>query len=169
MEGKYFLEKGRFEMKSQKTLFSFIPQVEVSMIREVQVPDANFRCSEEVAESEIAKNLIKCDREKFICIHLNTKNQIISFEVVSTGSLTASIVHPREVYKGAILSNAASVIFMHNHPSGSTEPSMDDIEITKRLEKAGEILAINVLDHIIVARKGFYSFKQNNPNWAIEI
>ena len=75
---------------------------------------------------------------------------------------TKSIVHPREVYKGAILSNSASVIFMHNHPSGDPEPSIDDMEITKRLEKAGEILGINVLDHIIVSSGGFYSFRQHN-------
>jgi len=95
------------------------------------------------------------------------KNKIISFEVISTGSLTSSIVHPREVYKGAILSNAASVIFMHNHPSGDPEPSMDDIEITSRLKKAGDILGINVLDHIIVTNKSFYSFLGSDTNFRI--
>ena len=149
-------------MARKKTLFSFIPQVELSMVREVKISGQKYNSSEEVAKSEFAENLLKSDREKFICMHLNVKNQIISFEIVSTGSLTSSIVHPREVYKGAILSNSASVIFMHNHPSGDPEPSIDDIEITKRLEKAGEILGINVLDHIIVAQKGFYSFRQHN-------
>ena len=149
-------------MARKKTLFSFIPQVELSMIREIKISGQKYNSSEEVAKSEFAENLLKSDREKFICMHLNVKNQIISFEIVSTGSLTSSIVHPREVYKGAILSNSASVIFMHNHPSGDPEPSIDDIEITKRLEKAGEILGINVLDHIIVAQKGFYSFRQHN-------
>jgi len=149
-------------MEGKKKLFSFIPQVELSMVKEIKTSAHKYNSSEEVAKSEFAENLLKSDREKFICIHLNIKNQIISFEVVSTGSLTSSIVHPREVYKGAILSNAASVIFMHNHPSGDPEPSNDDMEITKRLEKAGNILGINVLDHIIVAQKGFYSFRQNN-------
>ena len=149
-------------MARKKTLFSFIPQVELSMVREIKISGQKYNSSEEVARSEFARSLLKSDREKFICMHLNIKNQIISFEIVSTGSLTSSIVHPREVYKGAILSNSASVIFMHNHPSGDPEPSIDDIEITKRLEKAGEILGINVLDHIIVAQKGFYSFRQHN-------
>ena len=149
-------------MKRQKKLSYFISQVEVSMVREVQISNPKYSCSEEVAESDIAKNLLKSDREKFICMHLNTKNQLISFEVVSTGSLSNSIVHPREVYKSAILANAKSVIFMHNHPSGDPEPSGDDIRITNRLEKAGNILDIEVLDHIIVAQNGFYSFKQNN-------
>jgi DNA repair protein RadC len=149
-------------MAKKKTLFSFIPQVELSMVREIKISDQKYNSSEEVARSEFAQDLLKSDREKFICLHLNIKNRIISFEVVSTGSLTSSIVHPREVYKGAILSNSASVIFMHNHPSGDPEPSIDDIEITGRLEKAGAILGINVLDHIIVGRDGFYSFRQHN-------
>ena len=149
-------------MARKKTLFSFIPQVELSMVREIKISGQKYNSSEEVARSEFARSLLKSDREKFICMHLNIKNQIISFEIVSTGSLTSSIVHPREVYKGAILSNSASVIFMHNHPSGDPEPSIDDMEITKRLEKAGEILGINVLDHIIVASGGFYSFRQHN-------
>jgi len=149
-------------MSGKKKLFSFIPQIEVSMVREVKISGQKYNSSEEVAKSEIAESLLKSDREKFICLHLNVKNQIISFEIVSTGSLTSSIVHPREVYKGAILSNAASVIFMHNHPSGDPEPSIDDMEITKRLEKAGEILGISVLDHIIVSSGGFYSFRQHN-------
>ena len=149
-------------MTSQEKLFSFIPQVEVSMVREVQISNPKYICSEGVAESEIAKDLIKLDREKFVCLHLNIKNQLISFEVVSTGSLTSSIVHPREVYKAAILANAASIVFMHNHPSGDPEPSLDDIEVTRRLAKSGAILGISVLDHIIVAQKGYYSFKQQN-------
>ena len=149
-------------MARKKTLFSFIPQVELSMVREIKISDQKYNSSEEVARSKFAEDLLKSDREKFICLHLNIKNRIISFEVVSTGSLTSSIVHPREVYKGAILSNSASVIFMHNHPSGDPEPSIDDIEITNRLEKAGAILGINVLDHIIIGRDGFYSFRQHN-------
>jgi len=149
-------------MASQETLFKYIPQIEVSLVREIQVSSPRYSCSEAVAKSEIAKDLLKSDREKFICLHLNIKNQLISFEAVSTGSLTASIVHPREVYKAAILANAASVVFMHNHPSGDPEPSLDDIEVTRRLAKAGAILGISVLDHIIVAQKDYFSFKQKN-------
>ena len=149
-------------MANQETLFSFIPQVEISMVREVQISNSKYKCSKEIAESELAKDLIRADREKFICLHLNAKNQIISFEVVSTGSLTSSIVHPREVYKSAILANAASVIFIHNHPSGDSEPSLDDIEVTRRLAKSGAILGISVLDHIVVAQKGYYSFRQHD-------
>jgi DNA repair protein RadC len=139
----------------------YIPKVQISMVKEVYVSNTAYRCSEDVAQSEIADNELRnSDREKFICVHFNVKNQIISYEVVSMGSLTSSIVHPREVFKAAILANAASVLFAHNHPSGSTEPSLDDIEITKRLCKAGSILGINVLDHLIITRNDYLSFAQ---------
>ncbi len=107
----------------------------------------------------LQKEFRNCDREKFIAVHLNTKNQIISYEVVSVGSLNASIVHPREVFKGAILSNAASVIICHNHPSGDPNPSKEDTQLTNRLEEAGKILGIEILDHVIFAGSNFYSFK----------
>jgi len=140
---------------------NYIPKVQISMVKEVFVSNTAYRCSEDVANSEIAeKELRNSDREKFICVHFNIRNQIISYEVVSMGSLTSSIVHPREVFKAAILANAASVLFMHNHPSGEPEPSIDDIEITNRLCKAGSILGINVLDHLIITRTGFLSFRQ---------
>jgi DNA repair protein RadC len=80
-------------MTEKKKLFSLIPQVEVSMVREIKAASKSYRSSEEVAGSEFADSLLKSDREKFLCLHLNVKNQIISFEVVSTGSLTSSIVH----------------------------------------------------------------------------
>ena len=79
-------------MASKKTLFSVIPQVELSMVREIKISGQKYNSSEEVAKSEFAQSLLKSDREKFICMHLNVKNQIISFEIVSTGSLTSSIV-----------------------------------------------------------------------------
>jgi DNA repair protein RadC len=140
---------------------NYIPKVQISMVKEVFVSNTAYRCPEDVANSEIAdKELRNSDREKFICIHFNIKNKIISYEVVSMGSLTSSIVHPREVFKAAILANAASVLFMHNHPSGEEEPSIDDIEITNRLCKAGNILGINILDHLIITRTGYLSFKQ---------
>ncbi len=97
-------------------------------------------------------------KEHFYLIALNSRNSSVA--EVSIGSLSASIVHPREVFAEAIKHKAASVIFAHNHPSGDTEPSEEDIEITKRLVKAGKIMGIEVLDHIIVAGDTFLSFKE---------
>lgn len=152
-----------FQINDSGLAAKFIPKIQISLVKEIYISDTAYNCSEAVAQCEIVeKELKNADREKFICIHFNIKNHIISYEVVSMGSLTSSIVHPREVYKAAILANAASVVFLHNHPSGSTEPSLDDIEITNRLCKSGSILGINVLDHLIIGNNDFYSFRQHN-------
>ncbi len=99
-------------------------------------------------------------REHFYIIILNSRNHSVA--EISVGSLSASIVHPREVFSEAIKNKAASVIFAHNHPSGDTEPSEDDLAITKRLVESGKILGIEVTDHIIVTKNGFLSFKEKN-------
>ena len=121
----------------------------------------SFRCSEEVANYYIPlmKDLKK---EQFRVIMLNIKNKIIKEILISQGSLTSSIVHPREVICPAIRESAASLIFIHNHPSGDPEPSIDDIEITRRLCKSCSIIGINVLDHLIIAENGYFSFKQKD-------
>jgi len=108
-----------------------------------------FNCAGDIA-AFFAAELGHLDREQFVCCHLDVKNRLISREVVSVGHLSSALVHPREVFKAAILANAASVALAHNHPSGSTEPSREDIEITRRLFKAGELLGIPVLDHVVI-------------------
>ena len=108
---------------------------------------------------------VNSDREMFLVASLNTKNEPTQIEVISVGSLNASIVHPREVFKSAIISNAASIICAHNHPSGDLTPSKEDIEVTKRLVEAGKLLGIDVLDHIIMNDEGEYkSIREHNPN-----
>ncbi len=98
-------------------------------------------------------------KEHFLALLLNTRNQLIKVAEISVGSLDTSIVHPREVFKEAISASAASVIFAHNHSSGDPEPSEDDIRLTKRLAEAGEVVGIDVLDHIIICDKGYLSLK----------
>ncbi len=100
-------------------------------------------------------------KEVFKCVLLDTKNRVIRDDEVSAGSLQASIVHPRETFKAAIRESAAAVIFIHNHPSGDTRPSQEDILLTKRLVHAGEVLGIQVLDHIIVGDSLHFSFRDN--------
>lgn len=101
------------------------------------------------------------DREHFKALLLNTKNAVLGIEDISIGTLNSSMVHPREVFKNAIKKNAYSVLLGHNHPSGDCTPSEEDIEITKRLVEAGKIIGIQVLDHIIIGDKIYYSFKEN--------
>jgi DNA repair protein RadC len=99
-------------------------------------------------------------KEYFLAALLDTRNQLIKVAEISVGSLDSSVVHPREVFKEAISASAASVIFIHNHPSGDTEASEDDIKLTKRLAEAGEIMGIDVLDHIIIGGKNHNSLKR---------
>ena len=101
-------------------------------------------------------------KEHFVAIFLNARNQIICREEVSIGSLNASLVHPREVFMPAVGSAAASVILAHNHPSGDVTPSREDIELTRRMVQAGEIMGIEVLDHIIIGAERFLSMKEAN-------
>lgn len=99
-------------------------------------------------------------KEYFKIILLNTKNKIISIEDISVGSLNSSIVHPREIFNPAVKKSAAALILVHNHPSGDTQPSNEDMEVTKRLIEAGKVLGINILDHIIVGEGRYLSFKE---------
>ena len=99
-------------------------------------------------------------REHFLCLYLNARNQVIHKEVVSIGSLSSAIVHPREVFRTAVAQAAASVILAHNHPSGDVSPSQDDINLTRRLVQAGEIMGIDVLDHLIIGSDDFISLKE---------
>ncbi len=101
-------------------------------------------------------------KEYFIVFYLDVKNQIIKKEVISVGSLNASLVHPREVFEPAVRYLSAQIILAHNHPSGVCQPSEEDIELTERLVSAGKILGIEITDHIIITHNDFYSFRQNH-------
>lgn len=97
-------------------------------------------------------------KEKFIIVCLNSANKIIKIETISVGSLNSSVVHPREIFKAAIENSSASIILIHNHPSGNPEPSNEDIAITKKMVEAGKILDIPVFDHLIIAGNNYTSF-----------
>jgi DNA repair protein RadC len=97
-------------------------------------------------------------KEHFYVLFLDSKNKLISEDLISVGTLNSSIVHPREVFNNAIRENANSIILVHNHPSGNPQPSEEDKEITELLVKAGELLSIKVLDHVIIGREKWYSF-----------
>ncbi|WP_163653275.1 DNA repair protein RadC [Listeria sp. PSOL-1] len=99
-------------------------------------------------------------QEHFHCLFLNTKNQIIHRETIFIGSLNMSIVHPREVFKLALRKSAASIMCFHNHPSGDPTPSSEDILVTKRLQEVGDLVGINIIDHIIIARYKYLSLKE---------
>jgi DNA repair protein RadC len=129
--------------------------------------DAGEKQKPMVKSPEDAVKIVKSQlkgkkKEHFLVLCLDTRNRVINCRPVSIGSLDTSIVHPREVFNEAVSSSAASVIFVHNHPSGDPEPSKEDVELTKRLVKAGEIIGIDVLDHIIVCDRSYLSLKASN-------
>jgi DNA repair protein RadC len=99
-------------------------------------------------------------KEKFVTIFLNTKNHVIGHEVLSIGSLNSTIVHPREVFRAAIQRSSSAIICVHNHPSGDPTPSRDDIDMTRRLQEAGGIVGIDLLDHVIIGDASFTSLKE---------
>ncbi|MED5052580.1 JAB domain-containing protein [Anoxybacillus rupiensis] len=117
--------------------------------------------SPEIAAAVARKEIGNEDREVFLVIVLNTKNEIAAIHRCHVGSLNASVVHPREVFKAAILNNGSSIIVAHNHPSQNTTPSREDLEVTKRLVTVGQMIGIEVLDHLVVSENSYFSFKEN--------
>ena len=137
--------------------------VNIRMVREPSLySEQKISCPED-AVRVIAKDLATYDREVFAVLNMKTNGQIINLNICSMGTLDASMVSPREIFKSSILSNAASFIAIHNHPSGSLQPSQEDRDVTKRLLECGELLNIRMLDHIIVAGGSahVYSFKEH--------
>ncbi len=126
---------------------------------EPELKDFDIKNPESVVQA-IRTSIKDKAKEHFKLILLNTRNKIIGISTVSIGTLNSNLVHPREVFKEAISHSAASVVFAHNHPSGDSEPSEDDLTITKRLREAGKIFGIEVIDHIIISKNGYFSFKE---------
>jgi DNA repair protein RadC len=141
------------ENRQQKSL----PVYRVTLVREGQIPSYEHQIRSSAGAARLlATYLADVDREHFVVLMLDQKNRCLGIHTVSMGSLTASIAHPREVFKAAILANAATILCGHNHPSGDTQPSREDRAITHRLAEAGKLLGITVVDHIIIGSAGRY-------------
>lgn len=135
--------------------------VSIKMVREASILYEVRKISSPGDAAELGRRFLDdADREQLLVCCLDTKNQPVALNVVSIGSLNSSIVHPREVFKAAILSNAASIIVFHNHPSGDPSPSSEDISITNRLKECGKIIGIDLIDHIIIGNERHYSLKE---------
>jgi DNA repair protein RadC len=138
----------------------------ISIYRVSLVRDSRLHCyHKQIRSSADASTILHAfladvDREYFVVLMLDQKNKVIGINTVSIGSLTASVVHPRECFKPAILSNAAAIILAHNHPSGQPQPSQEDRVLTVRLVAAGKLLGISVLDHVIIGdgTSAYFSF-----------
>ena len=120
----------------------------------------HLSCPQDVADF-LMPRLRYAAKEQFVVILLNNKNKVIGTEVVSEGSLSSSIVHPREVFAPAILHHAAAIMVAHNHPSGDPKPSIEDEEVTRQLLRSGKVLGIQMIDHVIIGDGNYYSFLEN--------
>ena len=140
----------------------YLKRLVASYVRDKDVPySENLKSPEDVARS--FGYLRTRDREEFVSLHLDKGNNPLCWDRVSVGTLSEAIVHPREVFKTALLSNASAVIFIHNHPSGRGEPSPEDRQLTKKLQEAAKLLQIQVMDHLIIhGEEGqFFSFREH--------
>ena len=120
----------------------------------------HLSCPQDVADF-LMPRLRYAAKEQFVVILLNSKNKVIGTEVVSEGSLSSSVVHPREVYAPAMLHHAAAIMVAHNHPSGDPKPSLEDEEVTRMLSRSGKVLGIPMIDHVIIGDGNYYSFLEN--------
>lgn len=139
----------------------YLKRIIASYVREKDVPYfESLQSAEQVARS--FGYLGTRDREEFVSLHLDRGNHPLCWDRVSVGTLSETAVHPREVFKTALLSNAAAMIFIHNHPSGRGEPSTEDRKLTKKLQEAAKLLEILVLDHLIIHGDDgqFFSFRE---------
>jgi DNA repair protein RadC len=109
----------------------------------------------------LSSDMQHLEQEHAVCLYLNTKNELIKKETVFIGTINQTVIHPREIFKTAIRVMASSLIFVHNHPTGDSKPSINDIKTTEHLIKASEIIGINLTDHIIIGKKEFYSIKES--------
>src|ERR1035437_10075584 len=138
------------------------PLVRVQLIRESSVtyPIGDVMSGPKQIAYAARAILDSYDREAFICAHLNSKHMLVSMEITALGTLNATLIHPREIYTGAILAKAAAICLIHNHPSGRSEPSSEDIALTRQLMQAGEIIGIRVIDHLILGSDNSTSLRE---------
>lgn len=133
--------------------------VSLKLVREKKVEYLPTACTTDKAAEILKPMLENCDREKYIILMLDNKLHVVAANTVSIGTVNVTLAHPREVFKVALLCNASSIILAHNHPSGDPTPSQEDLESTKRLDEAGKLLGVKVIDHIIIGDKTWISFK----------
>lgn len=144
-------------------------KINICSIKQVREQQINYAVPANIAVTDpsivmdivnTAFDVSNADREYLGVIVLDTKNKIAGVHIVSMGTLSASVAHPREIFKLAVLNNAAGIILWHNHPSGDVAPSKEDLTLTDRIKAAGELMGIALIDHIIVGAGTYYSFRQ---------
>jgi DNA repair protein RadC len=143
-----------------------VPEMRLALIKEPGIKPQPISMPEDL--DKFVEPLKHYAEEHFVSFHLDCKFNVIGYQIVSRGTISASLVHPREVFKAAILANSYAIIVAHNHPAGSLSPSAEDIETTKTLVAAGRVLGVSVLDHVIVSHNGLQSLRELKPELWFE-
>lgn len=144
----------------KKHLRYIVPQMRLVLIKEPGPKPATVYSPEDLCK--YVEPLKHYSEEHFVSFHLDVKNQVTGYHIVSHGTVSASLVHPREVFKAALLANSNSIIVAHNHPTGSLQPSEEDLNVTETLIKAGELMGVRLLDHVIVSSNGTSSLRETH-------
>jgi DNA repair protein RadC len=138
-----------------------VPEIRLALIKEPGKKPQAIWAPEDL--DRFVEPLKFYDTEHFVSFHLDAKMQVIGYQIISRGTVNASLVHPREVFKSALLANSYALIVAHNHPAGSLNPSPEDIETTETLIKAGDLMGVKIVDHIIVSSNGTKSLRESHP------
>jgi len=139
-----------------------VPKIRLAVIRENDaIEPLSIRSPLDL--SALLEPLKHCSEEYFMAFHLDTRMNVTGYHEVSHGTLTSSLVHPREVFKAALMNNCDRMLVAHNHPAGSLNPSLEDIEVTKQLIKAGNLVGVQIMDHVIVSYRGHTSLRDTRP------
>ena len=147
-------------MKKREDRGIYVPLVKINMVREKEIPYAAEETNSPEKVAAFAKRILAgADREYLLVISMDTASKSTAVEIVSVGTINSALAEPREIFKHAILANAYGIVIVHNHVSGRCVPSDNDIRITERMEKVGEILGIVLLDHVIIG-SGYFSFRE---------
>lgn len=142
---------GGVTVTQERMQFPEVPMYRVQLVREgaVPVPDTQVKNPQNLADL-LTAYLAGADREHLVAVFVNTKHRVIGIETIAIGTLDGAPAHPREVFKGAIVAGAAAIFLAHNHPSGDTTPSPEDRAVTRRMDQAGKLLGIPLLDHVVI-------------------
>jgi len=142
-----------------------LPRIKLCLVHEGMTPDNLYPIQTPGDAEDLLEPLRHVPEEHFVSLHLNAKNEVIGLHEVSHGTLASSLVHPREVFKAALVANSYAILICHNHPSGSlVKPSPEDMDTTRQLLRAGRILGVNVIDHLIFSpNQSAYSLRENHP------
>lgn len=149
----------------KKHLKYIVPEMRLALIKEPGGKPLPIGCPDDL--EKFVEPLKHYSEEHFVDFHLDAKNQVTGYHIVSHGTVSASLVHPREVFKAALLANSYAIIVAHNHPAGPLSPSPEDMETTETLIKAGKLLGVSVVDHLIVSTNGLCSLRETKSYlWA---